>query len=248
VSRGDRVPERLRSRGGTDLERRLLNAAAGEEPARELLDRMAGALGLPAAKIADGLAAPKPSAAPPSTWMAARSTSLVRWTLAGIGAVAVAGAAVVLRSPDGRRAPTTPAPALSLQSPATPPAQEPPEAPHATPVTAEAAPRVAPSAAPVRHRPEAPADEIAAQIALIDTARAALAAGAPDRALDVASQYLSRYAAGSFRPEAKALRIEALAKMGRTGEARALAQQFAAEHPGSPLTDRIGRAVGVSAP
>jgi hypothetical protein len=45
-----------------------------------------------------------------------------------------------------------------------------------------------------------------------------------------------------------ALRIQALAKLGRMAEARALAERFVAEHRGSPLASRVAREVGLSAP
>ena len=40
-------PERLRAADATDLERRLLEAAAGDLPSRELAERMARAIGVP---------------------------------------------------------------------------------------------------------------------------------------------------------------------------------------------------------
>lgn len=48
-------PERLLEGGGSDLERCLIGAIAGERPSPELRDRMAQALGVPLA--AAGLAA-----------------------------------------------------------------------------------------------------------------------------------------------------------------------------------------------
>ena len=49
------------------------------------------------------------------------------------------------------------------------------------------------------------------------------------------------YPAGTFRPEATVLRIEALAATGRRDEARALARDFVARHPASPLSERMAR-------
>jgi outer membrane protein assembly factor BamD (BamD/ComL family) len=115
-------------------------------------------------------------------------------------------------------------------------------------VVVEALPSAAPSAAPVHGHAQAPVDDIKGQIALIDAARTALSTGAANRALEVLGQYQARYPAGSFRPEATALRIEALAKLGRNAEARALGERFIAEHHGSPLADRVAREIGVSSP
>ncbi len=46
----DREPERLRVVGATDLEKRLLAAAAGETPSPELRRRMARAVGVAAGR------------------------------------------------------------------------------------------------------------------------------------------------------------------------------------------------------
>jgi outer membrane protein assembly factor BamD (BamD/ComL family) len=66
-----------------------------------------------------------------------------------------------------------------------------------------------------------------------------MAAGASERALETLQRYLSKYPTGSFRPEATALKIETLVRMGRTKEARALADRFVADHRGSPLARRV---------
>jgi outer membrane protein assembly factor BamD (BamD/ComL family) len=83
---------------------------------------------------------------------------------------------------------------------------------------------------------------------LIDGARSAMGAGAGGRALDILGQYQSKYPAGSFRPEAAALKIEALVKLGRTAEARTLAERFVAEHGGTPLAERVARLAGLPGP
>jgi hypothetical protein len=95
-----------------------------------------------------------------------------------------------------------------------------------------------------RSRSTAPAADIQEQIALIDAARGALAVGASDRALGLVRRYQSKYLAGSFGPEAAALKIEALNKLGRSAEARTLAAGFAAEYGGGPLADRVARLSG----
>jgi hypothetical protein len=42
------------------------------------------------------------------------------------------------------------------------------------------------------------------------------------------------------------LRIEALDHLGRTAQARTLAERFIAAHPDSPLADRVARVTGVA--
>ena len=66
-------------------------------------------------------------------------------------------------------------------------------------------------------------------------------AGSTERALVLLRRYEVSYPGGAFRPEALALRIEALDGAGHAAEARALAREFLARYPHSPLADRIGR-------
>ena len=86
------------------------------------------------------------------------------------------------------------------------------------------------------------------QIALMDAARTALLGGANNRALLLLRQYQSKYPGGSFRPEAAALKIETLAKLGRSAEARALAERFPAEYGQGALADRVSRFGGRTHP
>ena len=78
--------------------------------------------------------------------------------------------------------------------------------------------------------------------------RAAISASAGERALDLLRQYQEKYQGGTFAPEAAALKIEALAKLGRAAEARSGAERFRAQYGESPQTDRVLRAAGLAAP
>jgi hypothetical protein len=246
VSRAAHAPERLRATGATDLERRLLDAAAEEELSPELRDRMARAIGVSGAALAGSGANTKPVAAHRSPPVAGGAGPLLRWVSAGMATVAVAGAVVAVRARGaGPAGPPRISPVVAVPAPSSPPSTSPTEGPPPA-ATVDAVPLGALPAASRRGRAEAPVDDIAGQIALVDAARGALADGASDRALEILGQYQSRYPAGSFRPEATALRIEALVRVGRSAEARALAERFAAEHRGSPLANRIMREVGLS--
>ena len=77
--------------------------------------------------------------------------------------------------------------------------------------------------------------------ALIDAARAAVKGGSSERALVLLRRYDSSYPGGAFRPEALALRIEALDQDGRRAEAQALARDFLARYPHSPVAERVAR-------
>jgi hypothetical protein len=52
-------------------------------------------------------------------------------------------------------------------------------------------------------------------------------------------QYRERFPNGRFSVEASALRIEALAALGKRAEARTLAQRFMKRHPKSLLVERV---------
>jgi outer membrane protein assembly factor BamD (BamD/ComL family) len=85
-------------------------------------------------------------------------------------------------------------------------------------------------------------------MALIDGARNGLASGAADKALTLVRQYQQRYPGGIFDPEAAALRIEALVRLGRSSEARGLAERFVATQPAGPLTERVKAVAGLARP
>jgi outer membrane protein assembly factor BamD (BamD/ComL family) len=99
-----------------------------------------------------------------------------------------------------------------------------------------------------RGRRSTVAVELADQIALVDASRAALASGAPSRALALANKYQMSYPTGAFRPEVTAVKIEALVKMGRTADARAAAERFAGAFGPGPLADRVARLAGLAQP
>ena len=73
-----------------------------------------------------------------------------------------------------------------------------------------------------------------------------MSAGAGRRALEILRRYQDKYPAGSFRPEATALKVEALMKLGREAEARAIAERFVAEHRGSLLARRVAEIAGLA--
>jgi hypothetical protein len=254
----DKVSARLQLVGATDLERSLLDAAGREQPSRELSERMAQAIGvsLPASLPSGNGAGTEPAgpsgtetAAPNVTAPGAASSSLVPWIAGAMGALAVAGIFVVLRGEPMPadpvvRAPPAP-PRVSSSVAVAPNATPPGEVRPAEPETRASAPSSPPSS---RGRATAAESDLGDQIALLDAARAALAAGGAERALATVRDYQSRYPNGAFRPEAAAVKIEVLVKQGRTAEARAAAVRFVAAHGRTPLADRVARLAGLTQP
>ena len=72
------------------------------------------------------------------------------------------------------------------------------------------------------------------EVAALDRARAALAAGDSARTIDLLDGYEQAFPKGALRPEATYLRIQALSKSGQRDAARELAARFLAKHPSSP--------------
>ena len=247
-----KLPERLRKSGALELERRLLDAAAREEPPPELIQRMALTVGV-AVPSAPSPGAPRPEAplpdpVPAPNGAAAVPSSLLSWIAGSVAVLAIGGALVATRigasDPATVSVATTAAPRTTAVSPSPSFASTPPQSADEVP-----APRSQSQAitAPARERlvRRSPAD-LGGQIALIDAARDAVSAGAGDRALQLLRQYQTSYPAGSFQPEASAIRIEALTKLGRNAEAKALAQRFVTKHKGSPLAERVARLSGIA--
>jgi hypothetical protein len=234
------APDRLLTADGTEFERRLLEAALQKKPSPAASARMAGALGVTATVTVTATAAKTMAAgAAASKVTVAAGSTLWPWVSAGVLGLVVAGAVVGTRA---RHAPARePRPSPSVAAPSSPVPQ--PEVQPAAVVDVQAPSPAAPSR---RHAAPA-AGDLSDQIEFIDAARAALSVGADRRALELLRHYQERYPTGSFRPEATALRVEALVKLGRQAEARSLAEKFVAEHRGSLLAERVATLAGLTA-
>jgi hypothetical protein len=175
---------------------------------------------------------------------------LVKW----LGLAVLAGGALVAVLPASRGPAEPPAtyspsevniavepapPARAL--PATPPVVEPElGAPRREPATAPAR-RAARSREPRPAVPAAPAasDDTLTQLAELRAVRAALVAGATQRALSLLDAFGARYPGSPLAEEASVLRIDALADQGRRADALALAQAFLRAHPHSAYAQRL---------
>jgi TolA-binding protein len=257
--KADELPERLRSVGARGLEQRLLRAASHERPTRELSERMARGLGvtLPAvgAGAAAGLATETAAAAAKT---AVTSSSVVPWLSGTLAAALVVGGLVALRPSTPTPTPTRPSLGASAsqaslgasasQASLAPTAVVAPRVEAPAKPSDETSPRPAVVASAQRARGTTTANELASQIALVDAARTALASGRADSALSGVREYQAKYPSGAFRPEAAAVKIEALLKLGRKAEARALAERFVSGYGPGPLADRVTRLVGIPQP
>jgi hypothetical protein len=237
MNRPPGLPERLLASDATPFERRLLGAALKKQPSPEASARMAKVLGVTVAAVGTGTAATTVAADATlaKATVASGTASLWPWVSVGVLGLAIAGAVV------GTRAVR---PARDLQ--ATAPAVITPPAMTKEPALLVAAPPPGPVAPTQPRRAVMSAGDLGDQISAIDSAQAAMSAGNGRRALEILRRYLDRYPAGSFRPEAIALEVEALMKVGREAEAQTLAERFVAEHRGSLLARRVADLAGLA--
>ena len=244
--RGD-MPERLLDGDATAFERRVLENALERGPSAEVTRRMAQALGVGVAT-----AAPAPPPARPASTAAPAAASapntLWPWISAVVVALTVTGIVIGTRARGGKVPQPSSAPAGRLEAPVTSPPAPAPSFPAARPE--EGSPGVRDEARPspagsVATRATTGAGDLRGEIELVDGARAALTARSPYRALEIVRRYEGRYPSGTFTPEATAVKVEALVRLGRTGEARKLASRFVSEHRDALIADRIAALASV---
>ena len=198
------------------FEKQLLESGRNEALPAALKQRMASALDPSATAAAV-------SGIRPALHLArgaGRLKLVAAWVGSGVLAASVAGWYAVSR----------PAPAK--------PAQPAPAQPAAQPTAAVPAPTT-PGPAPASQPEPAAVSSFAEELALLDRARAALRAGAPDRASRTLAQYRKRFAHGALAPEADVLQIETLFASGSSSEAQRLAKQFLSNHPQHPGAARV---------
>jgi len=233
-------PERLLEGDATAFERRLLEKARAHGPSKELTQRMAKALGVSVTTLAAPPSAAAPTAAPSAPALASGVTSA--WVSATVIALSVTGIVVGMRA-KGPRHPATPAVQVDRAAVAPPqPAPGPDVVP--TPETTRGNASGLPKTSLVARA----APDLRGEIELVDEARIAASENAFGRALEIIRRYETRYPTGSFVPEATAVKVEALVRLGRAGEARALAARFVASHRGTVLGDRVAAMAGLPTP
>lgn len=193
-----------------------------------------------------------PVAAPPVKPTLSRRFGSLRAAVVYVGLAAATGLALFAwhTSTDERPA-LTPRAASIAAPPTVPPAgnvSEPASPLPSIDVSALPAARREPRRAPApaaakAARSNASLDD---ELARIDRARGLLALGKPSVALAEVEAYRREYSAQSFADEADSLEVRALAALGRTREARVLAERFLTKRPGSPYAEPVRTAVGMT--
>jgi hypothetical protein len=170
-----------------------------------------------------------------------------------VGGAAVAIAAAVVGIALQRSAPPATAPALRTAPSAA--SSEPVPAP--APAASDDLPTLSLSALPVESasppspKPsasvESAEDRLRAEMAQLAEVRAASGSN-PARALALANDGHQKFKGGVFYQEREALAISALARLGRSAEARSRAQTFVRAFPRGPYTERVRAETGLTAP
>jgi hypothetical protein len=225
-------PERMLEQTGSALERALLHEGRSYSGPEDLRTKTLAALGLAGtAGLATGGAL---------AWFSAKTwgTKLLLTLSAASVLVGIPVGYWVLRN--------APAPA-----PAVRPAESP--APQATPSTAAMpeptveSPTLLPAVtttsatSPARNSGSSgsASSALRAELAALDAVRSTLANGDSVGALSFLDAYFRTFPRGRLRPEAEVLRIDSLAKGGRTDDARKYAREFLRRHPNSVLAARV---------
>jgi hypothetical protein len=165
-------------------------------------------------------------AAPRTRWAAAAAAALV--ISAAVGAAAYEIHSRLASAPAARRAVAS-APRVIVSAPApSPPAAAVPDLPVA-PVPGVAAPGLS------------AADAARAELHLLRQARAAVARGDFASAMSTIGEHTHRFKNGRLVEEREALRVKALAGLGRTAEARHAAAAFRAHFPRSVLLPTVSQ-------
>jgi hypothetical protein len=225
----------------------LIRAARAEKPSEASLQRSLSAVGIATLGAAAGTGAGGTAASlgSPATSLSPLTAGMVaKWATLGaaLGTLAVGTATVAPRVwEEVQSGPPASQPLGPPGATATSAARLAPAAPAADPhPTLSVAPNpLAPSARAPRVVPAAPsvsaADEtLIEEVRSVDRARAALAAGRPGDALARLDEYERDFVEHRFAPEALYLRMEALVSLGRTEQARTVAETLLARHPNSP--------------
>jgi hypothetical protein len=237
-------PRRLLEEGGSEVELALLRSARHDAPSAGARRRTLVALGL-----AGSVGATVTTTTAAST----ATTALLKWIGVGVlgGMVTVGTVAVVQPGVANERAqvaskgfaPEATRKAAVARQITT--AEAPPQ-PAAPP--ADEAPSARPSAAPADPPHASAKPSLADEVAALDVAREALAAGDAGRTLRALDQHDQRFPGGMLGPEAMVLRIEALILRGDRASAARLGEAFLAAHPRSPHASRLRSLIGSPAP
>jgi hypothetical protein len=200
--------------------------AVSEETRARILSTVEGRiLSLP---VRPASIAPAATAATgPAAWIAAHP-----WLSLSAAFVLGTATGAAISRPSTSTSTSTVTPAATPPLPATPTATA-TTTPTATSNVESVPVEMLPSAKPVAAPPIETGERLAAESAVLDIARAAVAAGDGERALQAVDRHAAAFPRGLLTEEREALGIRALSIAGRAVDARARATRFRARYPES---------------
>jgi hypothetical protein len=250
-------PVRLLAGGATDFELGVLRAWETKQPSDRARGRVLALAGfgvaaglMTAASAASGTAAAPNVAAAATAGAKASfvSAAVIKWLAIGaVGMTVAAGAvgyAVRSTSSTPQTSPSSPvslpvavaaAPTTAATSPTVPEPAALPRTVARTDLGATAMPPRTNGTA-VRAREASTLDE---EVASLERARRAVAAGDGASAIAAVEAYDTKYPGGSLAQESTEIRIDALLRQGDRATAEHLASRFISAHPSSPYVRRI---------
>lgn len=223
-------PDRMLEQTGSALEQALLREGRAYTGPEDLRSKTLAALGLAGtAGLATGGAL---------AWFSAKTwgTKLVLALSAAVVLVGIPVGYFALR-PAPAQAPTLRP--VEVPAPAKPAVAEALPVHAAPPIPAASAPSAMTSPARASGGTGSTSSSLRAELAALDAARSTLASGDSVGALSFLDAYFRTFPRGRLHPEAEVLRMDALAKGGRTDDARRYAQEFLRRHPNSVLAARV---------
>jgi hypothetical protein len=250
-------PRRLSEGGGSDLEASLLRSARADGPSPFSRRKALVALGL-AGSIGAVTTTTATTTATAALVKSSGTMVLLKWIGAGVVGGLLTLGAVEIVHPDEPLPPIAPARVAASPRTGSPvgapkpvaqveprreivtPAPQAPEADTAPPAE-EAPPK------PAQPAPSAKPNPFVEEMALIDAARAALAAGDASKAMRLLDERDRRFARGTFGQETTVVRIEALVHRGDRAAALRLGQAFLDAHPRSTAGSHVRSLLGLSA-
>lgn len=250
-------PRRLLEESDNPLERALLSAGASYSTSPETRAKTLAALGLAgAAALSASVAAP---AALSAAGVSSTSSSLavkLGWTkilvaLSTVGMLAgIPAGYLAWRGQDASEVAAAHRFGAALAGPVAQTAVQAP-APAPAPVEAIAEETIAPAlaggssaaATKLDPKPSGTGAALEAELGALDAARTMLASGNARGALSLLDAYSRTHPRGRLSLEAEVLRIDALAKSGRSDAASQRAAAFLRRHPNSVLASRVRRYV-----
>jgi hypothetical protein len=161
-----------------------------------------------------------------------------RWSLLPLGVGVVVGAAARhVTSHESRSPALLRSMPLASATPAAAPSVAVPMG------SAALAPAVTSSAATAAESPRRRVGSLGAERAVLDRARKKLGRGEGESTLTLLDEHARRFAGGALTEEREAMRVRALALLGRLDEARAVGAAFRARYPDSLMMPAVDAAV-----